>query len=63
MGVLRNGNWEKLCQVYVLDGLDQTAAFRVAYPNNRMKKKSTQRVRACELFRRSEIKERVSELM
>jgi phage terminase small subunit len=62
MGVLRNGNWEKVCQVYVLENLDQTAAFRIGFPKNKCKKR-IQSVRACVLFKRPEVQERIAELM
>jgi len=63
MGALRNDNWEKACQAYVIENLDQTASYRIAFPNNKCKKKATQRVRACELFRRPEVKARIADLM
>lgn len=63
MSALKNSNWEKACQVYVLEGLTQVAAWRIAFPKSKCKKKSTQAVSACELFRRPQVKARVAELM
>lgn len=61
MGVLRNSNWEQACQTYVLGGLSKVAAFRIAYPKNKSKK-PIQSVRACEMFKKPVIVERVKEL-
>ena len=62
MAVLRNNNWEITCRAYVLDGLDQTAAFRAGFPKNKCKKR-IQSVRACILFKRPEVQARIAELM
>lgn len=62
MGVLHNKQWEAACQYYVLEGSTKTEAYDHAFPKSRTKRKEIRHVRACELFKRQKVVERVAEL-
>lgn len=61
MGALHNQNWEEACRIYILEGKNKTEAYRRAFPKSRSRNR-IQSVRACELFKRDIVKQRLSEL-
>lgn len=62
MGALHNKQWELAARTYVLEGTTKTAAYVKGFPKAKSFSYDTQRVRACELFKRERVKVRVQEL-
>lgn len=62
MPALKNKKWEKACQEYVLNGGDQSKAFRKAFPHTRKWKDNTVWTKASLFFKKGEVRERVAEL-
>lgn len=62
MPALDDARKEKACQEYVLNGGDQSKAYRAAYPGSAKWKDKTVWARASELFADSKVKGRVKEL-
>jgi len=61
-GPLHDRRKEKACQEYVLNGGDQSKAYRTAYPGSRKWKDKTVWSRASELFADGKVRGRVKEL-
>lgn len=62
MPALKEKAQEKACQEYILNGGDQSKAYRAAYPRSKKWKDATVWNRASELFKKSEVLVRVNEL-
>jgi len=62
MPALKNQNHETACQQYILNGGDQSAAFRIAYPHSLTWKDKTVWSKASTLFSTEKVQERVREL-
>lgn len=62
MAALSDKAKETACQQYILNGGDQSKAFRVAYPQSKRWKDKTIHEKASRLFADSKVKARVAEL-
>lgn len=62
MAALKDRRQEKACQEYVLNGGDQSKAYRAAFPQSKRWKPETVHVKASVLFKEDKVQIRVAEL-